>query len=152
MGAKNSEWYNKLVLGSMDKHIIYGDLAHKYVDASVYTAVIDTENDCMVLVKGIYKATGTPNYKEIAATSEEVYHDYISGSMLIFNATSNDPFFIRPVGVKFDLSKVSDSGASPITILGIFGAKHVGSPGAGALGEYDIGVLECKTKEHYTAA
>ena len=60
MTVKNPEWYNKLVLGSMDKHMIYGDLAHKYVDASVYTAVADTKNSCTVLVKGIYKATGTP--------------------------------------------------------------------------------------------
>ncbi len=144
MAVKNPEWYNKLVLGSMDKHMIYGDLAHKYVDASVYTAVADTENSCTVLVKGIYKVTGTPKYNEIAATSEEVYRDYISGSMLICENTTDAPAFYRPSGMTFDLTKVVNGGASPITVT-------YAKPKA-STSEETFEVVKCETKEHYTAA
>lgn len=142
MAVKNPEWYNKLVLGSMDKHMIYGDLAHKYVDASMYTAVADTENSCTVLVKGIYKATGTPKYNEIAATSEEVYRDYISGSMLICENTTDAPAFYRPYGMTFDLTKVANDGASPIGVSYI----KPNSSGSG------LELVKCETKERYTAA
>lgn len=142
MGVKNSEWYNKLVLGSMDKHIIYGDLAHKYVDASVYTAVTDSENSCTVLVKGIYKATDTPKYNEIAATSEEVYHDYISGSMLIYeNSGADAETFYRPSGIVFELNKAVDGGASPI------GVSYI-KPNSSSSG---LELVKCETKERYTA-
>lgn len=142
MAVKNPEWYSKLVLGSMDKHMIYGDLAHKYVDASLYTAVADTENSCTVLVKGIYKVTGTPKYNEIAATSEEVYRDYISGSMLICENTTDAPAFYRPSGMTFDLTKVANDGASPIGVSYI----KPNSSGSG------LELVKCETKERYTAA
>lgn len=148
MANKNPEWYNKLVLGSMDKNKIYGDLAHKYVDAFVYTAVEDSTNDCTILVKGIYKVSGTPKYEEIAATAEEVYNDFISGTMVICENTEDAPAFYKPTGMAFDLTKKAANGASPLTIT--YGKAKSVTASSGT--EDLLETVTCETRERYTAA
>lgn len=153
MADTNLEWYNKLVLGGIDKDMIHGDLEHKYVDASIYSAVLDETNNCYALVKGIYKLPESGDVKcdEIAATSEEAYRDYISGSMLVCMPSPIPCQFVRATGIKFDLTTVSNNGASPVMIVCYFGGDHVGSPGAGPFPNKDFEIIECKTKEFYTA-
>lgn len=150
MTAKNPEWYNKLVPGSMDKHKIYGDLVHKYVSASMYTAITDSTKSAVILVKGLYKApsTGTPKYEELAATAEEVYGDFISGTMLICENDEDAPAFYKPTSMAFDLTKADENGHSPIVIT--YGKVKSVTATNGA--ENLLEVIECHTKELYTAS
>ena len=150
MTAKNPEWYNKLVPGSMDKHKIYGDLVHKYVSASMYTAIKDSTKDALILVKGLYKApsAGTPNYQELAAPAEEVYGDFISGTMLICENDEDAPAFYKPTNMAFDLTKADKNGHSPIVITYGKAKSVTATDGAEDLLE----VVKCHTKELYTAS
>lgn len=150
MTAKNPEWYKKLVLGSMDKHVIHTDLVHKYVDASIYTAVEDSTNDCTVLIKGIYKvpSSGTPNYEELAAAAEEVYGDFISGTMMVYIPSEDTPAYRKPTSMTFDLTKADSSGKSPV-VIGVAHEKSVTTTNGS---EELIEELKCQTKEFYTAS